>query len=972
LAKFNWRVLERKWQKKWAWAKVDQTDPDPRRPKYFVTAAYPYPNSPQHIGHARTYTIADANARFHRMRGYNTLYPMGFHYTGTPLYAMAKRLRENDPEIVKTFTEIYRIPRTKLEGLKEPKWMAEYFRNDIKKGMIEIGYSIDWRREFTTIDHLYNRFIQWHFRWLNQHGLITKGTHPVAWCPNDENPVGTVDTQGDVEPEIGESSLIKFRQDEIVYPTATLRPETVFGVTNLWVNPEAQYVQARVDEERWIVSLEAVATLSHQNHRTSVEREFSGKELLWKTVTNPVTQEIIPILPARFVEADNGTGIVMSVPGHAPYDYQALVELKTSPSLPDDAKEMVGKVESISVITLGGFSQSPAADIVKKYAITDQKDPRLAEATKNLYSKEFHGGMMSENARPYVGKPVEQARQEIIQELTNDGRLSKLYEILNKPITCRCGTRVVVHIVDNQWFINYGDPDWKKQAHLCLEQMTILPEERRNEFNYALDWLKERACARKVGLGTRLPWDLEWIIEALSDSVIYMAYYILAKYLANYWVSFKKFERTPDNLPDSFFNYIYLGEGTADEITRETGISKRIVEAIRNEFTYFYPVDMRHSAKDLVSNHLSMYIFHHTALFPKNLWPKGIVANGFVLMERAKMSKSLENIIPLRQAIAKFGADPLRVGVLSTAELNQDTDFSESLVATIQERLVNLVVQSRKLGRRRVSGQSKPSTLDKWMLSRLNSAAQVATTAMEKLRVREVINTVLYQIENDAAWYQRRLGPRKKQDGRDAVLKQVYDFKARMIAPLAPHVAEEMWASLGNKGMVAKADWPEFDASLHDRTAEAAESIIRQTLDDTAEILRATGLTPKRITYYSATPWKSRIYQKALGIAVLSQTDQGSFIREVMSDAELRSIGKPAADFASKAIKQATQMKEDLRNSRVGLELKETKILEDAKEFFSREFKAEIQVGQEGETRVSDPKDRARTAEPYRPAIFIE
>ena len=972
MAKFNWRALERKWQKKWAWAKVDQTDPDPRRPKYFVTAAYPYPNSPQHIGHGRTYTIADANARFHRMRGYNALYPMGFHYTGTPLYAMAKRLRENDPEIVKTFTEVYRIPRTKFDSLKEPKRMAEYFRNDIKKGMIEIGYSIDWRREFTTIDHLYNRFIQWHFRWLNQHGYITKGTHPVAWCPNDKNPVGTVDTQGDIEPEIGESYIIKFRQGESVYPTATLRPETIFGVTNLWINPEAQYVEARVDDERWVVSLETVATLEHQNHKVSVEREFPGRELLWRTVTNPVTDASIPILPAQFVEPDNGTGMVMSVPGHAPYDYQALSELKTDLSLPNSARELVERIEPIPVITLEGHSKSPASDIVKKYAIAGQKDPRLAEATKDLYLKEFRNGIMNESARQYAGEPVAVARQAIVKELADTGKLAKLYEILNRPITCRCGTRVVVHIVDNQWFINYGDPDWKKLAHACLDQMTILPEERRNEFNYALDWLKERACARKVGLGTRLPWDPDWIIEALSDSVIYMAYYILAKYLAKDWVSFKKFEKSPDNLPDSFFNYIYLGEGSPDAITHETGISKRILEGIRNEFTYFYPVDMRHSAKDLVSNHLSMYIFHHTALFPRNLWPKGVVANGFVLMERAKMSKSLENIIPLRQAIAKFGADPLRIGVLSTAELNQDTDFSESLVATIQERLVNLVAQSRKLGRRRVSGKSKPSTLDKWMLSRLNSAAQTATASMEKLRVREVINTVLYSIENDAGWYQRRLGPRKKQDGRDRVLKQVYDFKARMIAPLAPHVAEEMWASLGNKGLVAKADWPEFDASLHDSVAEGAESIIRQTLDDTAEILKATGLTPKRITYYSAAAWKWRIYQKALDMGVMSQTEQGNFIREVMSDAELRSIGKPAADFASKAIRQATQMKEELRNSRVGLGLKEMKILEDAKDFFSREFKAEIQVGLEGEKRVSDPKDRARTAEPYRPAIFIE
>lgn len=973
MAKFNWRTLERKWQKKWAWAKVDQTDPDPRRPKYFVTAAYPYPNSPQHIGHARTYTIADANARFHRMRGYNTLYPMGFHYTGTPLYAMAKRLRENDPEIVKTFTEIYGISTKEQERLKEPLKMAEYFRNDIKKGMIEIGYSIDWRREFTTVDPFYNRFIQWHFRWLNAHSFITRGTHPVAWCPNDKNPVGTVDTQGDIEPEIGESYMIKFRQGDLIYPTATLRPETVFGVTNLWVNPGAKYVQARVDGEQWVVSLEAVATLEHQNHRVSVEREFSGEDLLWKTVTNPETNSTIPILQAQFVEPDTGTGIVMSVPGHAPYDYQALTELKSDPSIPDLAKEVVKRIEPISVITLEGFSRAPAADIVKKFGITDQKDPRLAEATKDLYSKEFHSGVMNENAQPFANQSVDDARRAIIKELSDAGKSAKLYEILNRPITCRCGTRVVVHIVDNQWFINYGDPEWKKLAHSCLDVMSILPEERRNEFNYAIDWLRERACARKVGLGTRLPWDPEWTIEALSDSVIYMAYYILAKYLARDWVSFKKFEKSPENLPDSFFNYAFLGEGSPDVITRETGISKRIIEGIRKEFTYFYPVDMRHSAKDLVSNHLSMFIFHHTALFPRNFWPKGIVANGFVLMERAKMSKSLENIIPLRQAVAKFGADPLRIGVLATAELNQDTDFSESLVATIQERLVNLLAQSRKLGRRRISGKSSSSTLDKWMLSRLNSAVQSATTAMEKLRVREVINTILYNIDNDTAWYQRRLGPRKRaNESRDRILRQVFNIKAQLIAPLSPHVAEEMWTSLGNKGMVTKADWPEFDESLHNSAAEAAESIVRQTLDDTAEILRATGLTPKRITYYSAAPWKWGIYHKALDMAVKSQSDQGNFIREVMSEPQFRSIGKPAADFATKAIRQATQMKEELRKARVGVELREMKILEDAKDFFSREFRAEIHVGQEGENRVSDPKDRARSAEPYRPAIFVE
>src|SRR5438445_13791870 len=110
---------------------------------------------------------------------------------------------------------------------------------------------------------------------------------------------------------------------------------------------------------------------------------------------------------------------------------------------------------------------------------------------------------------------------------------------------------------------------------------------------------------------------------------------------------------------------------------------------------------MRHSGKDLVSNHLSFYIFHNTALFAENQWPKGIVANGFVLMEGEKMSKSLENIVPLRQAVAKFGADPLRLGVLATAELNRDTDLSPSLPTTIQKRPANLIQHFGTRGRKK-------------------------------------------------------------------------------------------------------------------------------------------------------------------------------------------------------------------------------------------------------------------------------
>lgn len=277
-SKFNWRAMERKWQRKWAWSKIHETDPVAGKPKYFVTAAYPYPNSPQHIGHGRTYTIADVNARFHRMRGFQTLWPTGFHYTGTPVFAMSKRLKENDPEVVQTLTQIYHVPRAMLERLKDPTRMARYFHGEIKKGMQEIGFSIDWRREFITIDPLYMRFIEWHFGKLRERGLITQGTHPVGWCPNDKGPVGQHDTQGDKDPEVGEYFVVKFESEGTYFPTATLRPETLFGVTNLWVNPDAKYVRANVDSEAWVVSREAAEKLRHQKHVVQVLEEIGDRK----------------------------------------------------------------------------------------------------------------------------------------------------------------------------------------------------------------------------------------------------------------------------------------------------------------------------------------------------------------------------------------------------------------------------------------------------------------------------------------------------------------------------------------------------------------------------------------------------------------------------------------------------------------------------------------------------------------------
>ena len=105
---------------------------------------------------------------------------------------------------------------------------------------------------------------------------------------------------------------------------------------------------------------------------------------------------------------------------------------------------------------------------------------------------------------------------------------------------------------------------------------------------------------------------------------------------------------------------------------------------------YFYPVDSRHSGRDLVPNHLTFFVLNHVALFPKENWPKEIVVNGSVMMDGKKMSKSMGNIIPLRDAIKKYGADPIRLSILISAELLQDADFNSESISGIKNKLESM------------------------------------------------------------------------------------------------------------------------------------------------------------------------------------------------------------------------------------------------------------------------------------------
>jgi leucyl-tRNA synthetase len=952
----NWTDIENKWRSKWIESRDFETNPN-EKPKKFITVAYPYPNSPQHIGHGRTYTLADVHARFYRMKGYNVLFPMGFHYTGTPVLGMAKRIQSEEKEILDGLRNIYHVSEDAIKTFVEPIKIADYFHEEIKAGMIEMGYSIDWRREFTTIVPGYQKFIEWQITTLKENGKIIQGSHPVGWCPRDQNPVSQHDTMGDVEPKIDDKNfLVKFRFREYVFPITTLRPETIFGITNLWVNPNTIYKKVVVDNEKWIMSEECAKKIEFLKKEVSIVGDIAGSEMIGQSVES-FDGGVIPILPADFVDPGMGTGLVMSVPAHAPKDYQALMDLKAK------NHEIASKIEPIAIIVTDGYGQIPAKEICEKMQVSNQTDQKLEDATNDLYQDEFLKGKLNEKCGEFNGIKVEFGRDKVRDWLKDKKLLEKFPILENGPVRCRCGAECVVKVLNNQWFLNYGDEEWKELARNCFDEMNILPNKIKTEFKDVIDWLHERACARQQGLGTKLPWDKNWIVESLSDSVIYMAYYTISRFVNDGTVA-------AENLTKEFFDYIFLGKGDISRVADNSKLSEDAISLMKKEFLYFYPVDSRHSGRDLVQNHLSFFVLNHVAIFDKKLWPKEIVVNGSVMMDGAKMSKSMGNIIPLRDAIKNHGADPIRLAIISSAELLQDADFNMESVSGIQNKLESLLEECSRL---KNSPIGTLESEDRWILSKTQSLISQVTESIEKMRLREGLHDILFTFESDLSWYAKRVDA-KGRDNVLGILHQINSIRVAMLSPFAPHIAEEMWEKLGNSELVSKSNWPEYSKDNVDATSIQAEELLKSTIGDIANILKVTKITPQKIVIYiNSDSFKSKVYHKILEIMVGGQNNMGVVMKELIADPETADA-KKMPEFVQKIIKDLHSESEVIKSMKI--ESKEF----NEKEFLSneltsigkKEFGVEISVYSEMDSGIYDPKGKARHARPFKPAIFIE
>ncbi|VDM17183.1 unnamed protein product [Hydatigera taeniaeformis] len=886
---------------------VDAVPTDSQNGKYFITFPYPYMNGRLHIGHAFSMMKGEFAAGFQALKGKAVLWPMAFHCTGTPIRASADKLAremelfgcppsfptshegtakfdEPKPDVIdkskskkskavaKTGGMKYQwqimkslgIPEVDIPKFTDPNYWLDYFPLLCMRDLQRLGLKADWRRSFITTDAnpYYDSMVRWQFLHLRRRNKVAYGKRYTIFSPKDNQPcmdheriAGEVWFPSEMDLLLFARTRVLKKNEKVYFLAATLRPETMYGQTNCWLHPTIEYavVRSKLFSSLFILTHRAALNMAYQDlldpeHPGSVDTltTLTGEELFGLRLKAPLSvyEDGIYTLPMLSISSTKGTGVVASVPSDSPDDFATLRDLKNKKAFRakyNISDEMVLPFEPVEIIENPLLGKLAAPKVVEDMKIASQNDrDKLQEAKEKIYKLGFYDGVLLMGS--HAGEKIQNARKAIQHELV-ERDLALIYYEPERPVVTRSGDDAVVALCD-QWYLDYGNKDWKAKVRKALAAVSMT-DEARNNIAATLNWLQEHACSRTYGLGTRLPWDENWIIESLSDSTIYMAYQTIAHLLhgGNFDGSLRgPLSIYPEHMTPEVWDYVFIGKGDPAKLASEryTTVTVDALHRMRNEFLYWYPVDMHVSGKDLLPNHLTYFLYNHVAMWPEEpqLWPKGIRANGLLLLNSEKMSKSTGNFLTLSDAIDKYSADGLRLALADAGDTLEDANMEESMAEAGLLRLYSLyewitaTVQALKnpsaVGFRTGALNLHPDKVFENDLCRIVAAADEHYSAQN---YKEALRVVFYEF---IACKDRYREVCQKRGMHASLISRYIDIQTILLSPICSHVCEHIWRNLlGHKQSIFKSTWPK-QIGLVD-TKILAEGLY---LDDVARTFR--------------------------------------------------------------------------------------------------------------------------------------
>jgi len=766
---------------------------------YFTTiVAFSTPSGRLHIGHALGQVAGDVASRYAELHGKKSFFPFGIHSTGKDLIRILEEIKPERNGFVekrrnydisdKDAQDILLVGGTQDSQVNA---LIHHFREKYTADLVSLGINVNKDSFFATDDHSFHKYTQWTMRKLTEKELIVKTRSPRPYCPQCED-IKAIESDFSEVSHLGKVNLddvriqrgnvLFFKDQDLIAPVYTTRPETIFGATNLFYNPNKTYIEAEVNGQRVISEMSRLEDIIYSLFDDpSIKIKGRVEDLERRRFVNPTTDKEIQVLPADFVKSDMGTGIVMSVPIHDPFDYFFL--RNTAPELLQQTRGVIVNHEGETI----------------SFDTENLSEGKLEEVRKITYALQEQG-RMGDNLGIYSGQSVPIVRDLLLSDLKERKLGGQIFKILGGEFFCRTHkNQKIVAKPSEENSIDYGNSEYQQRTLGLVKSLKLFPHKYRSELEEIILTRKAKPCERKTegNIGTPSPLSEERRIEALADSNVYMEYYGIANALNTGLIH-------PENLNDTLFGYLLLGEGNFREVARASGLEQEKLLELKKLMDDRYPIDINVAATEHKDVHFPFSLFTHSAILPKELFPKEYLLTSHVMLEGEKMSKSKGNVLYLEDIInfvkensiegvsPEASLDTIRFFLMNYQSLDRDFDWSKELfVSSGLNHLQKYVSFVNNLGfeNSEIEDPRLQTNYDKWMMTRIQRTIADSTSAMESRKFREA--TIHFDgITKDVQKYLA------SEDYGESLTKLSISNQLSLLYPFAPRISNELHQNL--------------------------------------------------------------------------------------------------------------------------------------------------------------------------------
>jgi leucyl-tRNA synthetase len=876
--RYDFRLIEAKWQERWEQAQLFRTDNHSRRPKFYALSFFPYPSGAGiSVGHCRNYVPVDAACRFKTMQGFNVLNPMGWDAFGQPAENEAIKRGRNPRDMV-------------------PEYAANY-RRQLKL----VGSSYDWFREINSSLPNYYRWTQWFFLLLHKRGLAYRADTPINWCPtcktglaNEEVVAGRCwrcGTPVEKRPmpqwyfritayadrlvsgldTIQWPEGIKQQQREWVGRSEgaevdffvqggqecirvfTTRPDTLWGATFMVLAPEHPLVdQITAPERRQAVEeYRARAQQATEIERQSVERTKAGV-FTGAYATNPVNGEPIPIWIADYVLMGYGTGAIMAVPAHDQRDFEfarkyfipiALVYRQS----PDETPEtMTQATPEGGTVCVGPFAGSPNSKETVRAVIAWLEESGLGKGVVNFRLRDW---LISRQR--YWGAPIpiihceEHGAVPVPEE-----QLPVLLPVVEKYLPTGTGESPLAGIPE---FVNTKCPVCGRAARRETDTMGGFACSSWYFLRFA-DPHNEDAPFSPEAAKYWLPVDL--YVGGAEHAVMHLLY-------ARFWAKVMHDAGMVEF--DEPFTRL-RNQGMLLAYTPGRAVTKADSAGPDDEADGDEPIEdwkvLRPEERTGV---------------PESEW----------VWRWVKMSKSMGNVITPDEMAHQYGADSLRLYTLFVAPFEETVQWQAKGIEgahRFANRVWRIWTDLRQhydpswRGKLQRFGESPDiagdqggpglGEDDRKLRRKLHQTIRKVTEDLENFRCNTCV-AALMELTNELSAFRNALGGNDPSPAQVVLLSEILETLPLLLSPIAPHLADELWERLGKPEFTFRQPWPAVD---EEAAAEDAVTIV----------LQVNGKLRDRLTVPAGTP-NEEIEALALANAKVQAELNGKQIRKVIT-----------------------------------------------------------------------------------------